>query len=203
MGILLGLMVVLGVGIHFVQQGRDQKEQEGKSALYRIQQTYDQELNALPEAQRPAGVTLDVDSKFPKTVSELNGMISAKKVSDRVLFDASMKLGTLYLEHNEPAKAVNALKSMPDFAKTDFQKASAYYLLGSAQERAGLNKEAAESFEQGLKKKVEGLKGEFLVGLIRSLVKTNDVNKAKNYLEQLRKELPGSKALEMGESLVK
>lgn len=202
LGVLLGLMVVAGLGIHFYQQKMEEKEQAGKSALHRIQQTYEQELNALPEAQRATGVTLDVDAKFPKTVAELNGVLNAKSISSRALFDASMKLGTLYLDHNEPTKAVNALKSMPDHAKTDFQKASAYFLLGTAQTRAGLDKEAADTFQQGLKKNIEGLNGEFLVGIIRSLVKVNDVEKAKTFLEKLRKDLPGSKALETGERLI-
>ena len=202
LGILLGLMVVSGVGIYFYQQVTDKKDQEGKTALYKIQKTYEEELNALPEGQRGAGVALDVNVKFSKTVAELNGMLTSKTATARVLFEASMKLGNLYLEHGDPAKAAAAFKQMPEYGKSAFQKASGYYLLGSAQERANQPKDAIQSFQQGLSKEVEGLKGEFLVGIIRSLVKSNEAEQAKTFLEKLRKDLPGSKALEVGESLI-
>lgn len=203
LGILAGLMIVLGVGLHFYQEGREKKEQESKSALYAITQTYDTELMALPEEKRALGTALDVDATFPKTVQALNQMIQEKKVSNRVLFEAAMKLGQLYLDHQEPAKAVEILKRMPEFGRTDFQKASGYFLLGSAQERAGMHKEASESFQAGLKNEVDGLKGEFLLGIVRSLVKSNQAEQAKTYVERLRKDLPGSKALELAEGLLK
>lgn len=202
LGILLGLLAVVGVGVYFYQSSNEKKEQEGKSALYKVQKIYDEEHTALPEAEKAQGVMVDVDAKYPKTVAELNGLLASKTINKRALFEASMKLGSMYLENGNPTKAVSALQPMPEFAKSSFQKASAYFLLGTAQERSGQAKEAYDTFQLGLSKEVEGLKGEFLLGIIRTLVKTNEAEKAKTFLEKLRKDLPGSKTLELAEGIL-
>ena len=203
LGILVAALVFIGGGIYFFQQTTDKKEQEGKSALYKVQKSYDEELAALPEADRVENSSIDVDVKFSKTVSELKGMIAAKSLSPRVLYEASLKLGTLYMDHGQAEKAIPALKDVAEFGKTAFQKASGYYLLGAAQERANLTKDALDSYQFGLAKDVDGLKGELLLGIVRANIKLGNPGQAKLYVEKLNKEAPGSKAAAAAESMIK
>ena len=202
-GILVGVLLVLGVGIYFYQATAEKKEQEGKTALYEVDNTFEAETKAVPETDRAVGTPLDVDAKFPKTVAQLNEMIAAKKAPKRVLYEAGVKLGTLYLDHNQADKAVGAFKQVTDNAGSSFQKASAFYLLGVSHERANQFKEALDSYDTGLKANVEGLKGELLLGMVRMSVKLNDKEKAKLYLEKMNKEAAGSRSAEMAAELVK
>ncbi len=202
-GFLMGALVLAGVGIYFFQDSADKKEQEAKSALYQVQKTYEEETTALPEAERAAGTTIDVDGKYAKTVAGLNQMLSEKKAPTRVLYEAQMKLANLYLEHNQADKAAAVLKNVKDNAKSDFQKATGLYLLGVAYERNNQFKEASEAFESGLSQNVEGLKGELYLGMIRSSLKLGDKGKAKLFLEKMNKEVAGSKAAEMADEMVK
>ena len=203
MGMLFGTLVLLGVGIYFFQQASDKKDQEGKSTLYKIEKTYEEESKAIPEADRSVGAVLDVDAKYSKTVAELNGMMSAKTAPSRVLFEAGVKLGTLYLDHGQAEKALTPLKQVLDFSSSSFQKASSYFLLGVAQERSKQFAEATKSFEAGLSQNVEGLNGELLLGVVRMSLKLNDKNKAKLFLERMNKEVAGSHAAEVADELVK
>jgi len=197
------LVVLAGVGVFFAQQVADKKEQEGKAALYKIQKTFEEEEKGLPDSEKEPGSAIDVDARFSKTVSELNGLLSAKTASARVLYDAAMKLGTLYLDHLQYEKAVSAIKSGADFAKSDFQKASARFLLGVAQEQNRKFTEALDAYQSGLACKVDGLKGELLLGAVRVSLKLNDKAKAAKFSEQLGKDMKGSKAAEAAEALVK
>jgi tetratricopeptide (TPR) repeat protein len=203
LGILVGAIIVIGIGVYFAGQASDKKEEAGKTALYQVNTTYEEEAKALPEADRAVGTTLDVDAKFPKTVSELNQMVTAKKEPARVLYEAGVKLGTLYLDHNQADKAVVIFKKVTDEASTKFQKASAFFLLGTSEERANQFKEALDSYQSGLTSNVDGLKGELLLGSVRTSMKLNDKEKAKLYLERLNKESPGSRSAEIASSLVK
>jgi tetratricopeptide (TPR) repeat protein len=202
-GLIVGALVILGGGIYFAQQASEKKEQTGKSALYNIQRTYDDEVKALPEGDRAPEATLDVDTKFSKTVSSLNGMLSSQSAPSVVLYEAAMRLGNLYLDHGQADKAVPAFQKAPEFAKTNFQKASGFYLLGVAQERSNQSKEALNSFEQTASKEVDGLKAEALLEIVRINLKLNDKEKAKLYSEKLNKEAAGSSTAMAAEELVK
>jgi tetratricopeptide (TPR) repeat protein len=202
-GIVVAVLIVLGVGIYFTQEVSEKKEAEGKSALYKIQKTYEDETKALSETDKAAGASYDVDAKLPKTVSELNGVLNAKSLPDRELYEAALKLGNLYLEHGQADKAVASFQKASAFAGSGFQKASAFYILGIAQERATQFKAAIDAFQQGLTKNVDGLNGEILLGMVRNYLKLNDKQNAKLYYEKLNKDLPGAKATETAQELLK
>jgi TolA-binding protein len=202
-GILVGVIFVLGIGIYFAQQASEKKSEAGKSALYQVENTYEEELKAIPEKDRAVGTTLDVDAKFPKTVAGLNQMLTAKTAPGRTLYEAGVKLGTLYLDHNQADKAVAAFKHVVADSSSSFQKASANYLLGVSEERSNQFKEASDSYQAGLSANVEGLKGELLLGMVRMSLKLNDKEKAKLYLEKMNKEVPGSHSVEIAADLVK
>jgi TolA-binding protein len=202
-GIVIAFLVIAGTGTYLVQQNLEKKEQEAKSALYKIQKTFMDENKAIPESDRDAGVTLDVDAKFSKTVSEMKGMLAAKTAPSRILYEAALKLGTLYLDHNQFEKAVQTLKETDSLASSHLQKASAKFLLGIALERAGQAKEARETFQSGLNENVDGLKGELLLGMVRMSLRLNEKDKAKLYSEKLSKDMQGSREAEMAQTLLK
>jgi hypothetical protein len=201
---ILGVLVLVGgTGTFFFQRHQEKREQESKTALYQIQKTFLEENKAIPEAERAPGVTLDVDAKYPKTVAELNGMLNAKTAPSRVLFEAALKVGNLYSEHNQFQKAIPAFKQAVGYAGSPFQKATGWYFLAVAQERGGEGKDALQSFQSGLSENVEGLKGELLLGLVRMSLKTGDTGKAKLFSERITKELQGSRTAELAEALLK
>ncbi len=202
-GIIVGALVIVGAGIWFFQESSEKKNQEGKTALYQVQQTFDTEYNALLPAEREIGAKVDIDSKLPKTVTALNGLLSAKTFSHHTLFEAGVKLGSLYLDHGSAEKAATVFKNTTQFAGSSFQKASGFYLLATAQERASQFKEALASYQESMNEGVEGLKGDDLLGMVRMSIKLGDKERAKLFLEKLNKEVPGSKAAETADSLVK
>jgi len=202
-GILLGVVLVAGIAVYFTQQAADKKEQEGKNSLYLVEKTYEEELKAVPDADRQVGTTLEVDSKFPKTVSGLNEILAAKKAPSRVLYEAGIKLGTLYLDHNQSDKAIGVLKGLKTEASSSFQKASLYYLLGTTEERASQYKDALDSYQSGLSSNVDGLKGELLLGMVRTSLKLNDKEKAKLYFEKMNKEVAGTRPVQVATELLK
>ena len=199
---IVGALTVVGFCIYFYQQASDQKDQEGRSALYKVEKTFEEELNAVPASDRAPGVPLDVDSKFSKTISELNGMISAKSAPARILFEAGLKLGGIYLDHGKAEQAVAALKATTGFSKTGFQKASAFFLLGSAHEKAKQFKEALEAYQQSVSQGIDALRSEAMLGMVRVDLKLNEKEKAKLFAEKLNKEFPGSKPAQEAEALV-
>ena len=50
---------------------------------------------------------------------------------------------------------------------------------------------------------MDALKGDDLLGMVRMSLKLNDKEHAKLYLEKLNKEVPGSKAAETADALIK
>jgi tetratricopeptide (TPR) repeat protein len=190
--IIAVILFVLGIAIYFYQQNSAHQTEAGKSALYQVQKSFELEMAALPEADRAAGVDFDVDAKFPKTVAGLNELLTKHSAPSSILFEAGFKLGALYLDHGQTVKAVAALKQIPALAKTDFQKASGLYLLGTAQLSANQTQDAVASFEAALTKNVDGLKGEVMLSLVRVHLKLNQKEKAKLYSEKIAKDLPGT-----------
>ncbi len=202
--VAVSALVVLGAGTYFYQQSNEQKEQAAKSALYQVQKTLETESTTLSEAEKAAGTKLDVDAKFPKTISALTEMLSGN-ADTRVKYEAGVKLGTLYMEYAKEdslPKTIAAFKKASENAKTNFQKATAFYLLGNAQERAAQIKEASDSFQSALNQNYEGLSGELLLSLVRVNMKANDPVKAKNYADKLSKDAPGSRAAQEAQKLI-
>ena len=202
---LVSFVIVAGVGTYFYQQSCDQKEQAAKTALYQVQKTFESESATLTEAEKATGSKLDVDSKFPKTVAELNQLLSSNTNPERIQFEAALTLGTIYLEYSKDDslnKAIEALKKVSNFGTTKFQKATAFFLLGTAQERANLAKDAADSFEKALNQNDEGLKGELLLSLVRVSLKANNPTQAKTFSDRLNKEEPGTRAAQEAQKLI-
>jgi TolA-binding protein len=202
LGILVAAILLIGIGIYVTQETSQKKDEAAKTTLYQIETTYGDEEKAVPEADRASGVTLDVDAKFPKTVASINEVL-AKKASEQLVYEAGVKLGTLYLIHNQFEKAANTLKGLTGSTGSAFQKASLYYLLGTAEEQMKQFKDAEASFEAGNGANSDGLKGELMLGIVRTSLKLNDKEKAKLYLEKMNKEVAGSHSAQIAASLVK
>jgi TolA-binding protein len=196
-------LVSMGVGTYFYQSFVEKKEEEGRSALYRVQKVYEEERNSVPESERSAGSSLDVDSKFSKTTTELAQILNQKKIGERGLFEAAHRLGVLYLEHRQAEKAVSAIQQGVGFARSEIQKASLQFLLGAALEQTGKFEEALLAFQNGLSQNVDAMKPEFMLGIMRMQIQKKDLSQAKKTSEQIAKDLPGSKAVEVAKQLLK
>jgi|GEM_PF-2450858 len=202
--VVLSLVVVLaGAGTYFYQRHMESKDQEGKAALYKVQKVFEEELKAIPEAERAPGLSLDVDVKFSKTVAELKGLIAAKSAGAQPLFEAAFRLGTLYLDFKQPEKAAAALSSGIQFAKSGLQKASMQYLLGSALEQSLKLKEALSAFQEGMAQNVGALKADLLLAQLRTHVQLKELDQAKKISEELAKDFPGSKAADSASRYLK
>lgn len=193
----------VGTGTYLYQRQSEQKEQAGKAVLFKAQQAFESEFQALSEEERGVGVELDVDSKFSKTVSELKELLKRSDSTSRVRFEAALRLGSLYLDYRRPDQAVEFFKTGAGDASSSFQKATAEFLLGTAQERNRMFQEARVSFERGIGRNVEALKADFLLGMVRVSLQLKDSAQAKNFSDRLMRELPKSKAAEIAKSLVK
>ncbi len=201
---VLGVLLVLaGVALFFAQRYFEKRDQEGKTALYRVQMTLEAEQSALSDAEKTAGAGLDVDARFPKTVAALNELLSGKTGGGGQAFQAGVRLGSLYLDHLQFEKAQVALQAGASAAQSSLQKASAHYLLGLAYEQGSKFKEAVGAFEVALAANVDGLKGDVLLGAVRTSLAAGEVEKAKKFSERLAKDLPGSPASETAETLLK
>jgi tetratricopeptide (TPR) repeat protein len=201
--ILGGVLVLAAVAVFFGQKWFEKKEQEGKSALYRVQKSLEEEQATLTEAEKAPGVALDVDARFPRTVAGLNDLLTGKTGGGRESFQAGVTLGSLYLDHLQTEKAQSVLEAGAAAARTSLQKASSRYLLGLAYEQGSKFKEALGSFESALSENVDGLKADLLLGAVRVSLAAGDSEKAKKFAERLSKDLPGSPASETAEALVK
>ncbi|MBU6153564.1 MAG: hypothetical protein KGP28_04610 [Bdellovibrionales bacterium] len=200
---IFALLVLTGVGTYFYQSVSEKKEQEGKTALYKVQKAFEEEIKAIPESERTPGASFDVDSRFSKTVAELNGILKSRSASDRVLFEAAFRLGSLYLENRQPDKAATHLKEGVVFSKTGIQRASIQFLLGSALEQINQAKEALGAFQDGLSQNVGAMKGDFLLGMMRAHLQRKEIEQAKKISDQISKELSGSKFVEAASQILK
>lgn len=200
--IIIGSLAVLGGAIYFSQNYSEKKEQEGRSSLYQIQKTFEAETKAIPETERNSG-TLDVDAKYPKTISELNGLVNSKKGTDHTLFEANFRLGNLYFQNQQAKKAEDAFNAALKYANGAFQKSTCLLMVGLSSEKSDQFKQAIDLYTQGLSKGFDGLKPEFLLGLVRNHLKLNEKEKAKLYSEKLTTEYSGSREAMSAQELVK
>jgi TolA-binding protein len=203
--ILGSLILVIGVGSYFVQQSNESKEQASKNALFAVQKNLDTEMAALSAEEKVPGSKIDVQVKFPKTVTELQAMLTDQKYTRNALFGAAMILGNLYSDHpfeQSSEKAIATYKKAVDFAHTSFQKSTAQYLLGMVYEQQNQLKEAEEMFKAGLASGYEGMKGEMMLSLVRVSVKNKNAEQAKTLADKLNKEQPGSRAAQEAQKLI-
>jgi TolA-binding protein len=201
--VLALVLVGAGGGTYLYQHQAEQKEQAGKALLFKAQQAYENEIKGLSEGERGGGIELDVDDRFAKTTAELKSVISRADAPSRIRFEAALRLGSLYLDFRHPDRALEFFKTGSMTAKSSLQKASADYLLGTAQEQSRMFKEAMESFQRGVGQNVEALKADFLLAMVRVSLQLKDTVQAKTHSDRLNKELPKSKAAETAKSLLK
>ncbi len=203
--ILGSLILAVGVGVYFVQQSNESKEQSAKAVLYEVQKTLDSETAKLTEAEKAPGAKYDVALKLPKTVAELNRVLADGSLSKQVHFEAAIQLGNLYADHQVDANketTLHAFNKAVEFAKTDFQKSTSRYLLGVTHEQQGQLKDAEEAFKKALSVGYEGMTGELMLSLVRISIKNSNPAQAKTYADQLNKDHPGTRAAQEAQKLI-
>jgi hypothetical protein len=199
------VVIAVGAGTYFYQSSKDQKEQVARNELFQARQAVEAEQVALTEAEKAPGAKLDVDTRLSKSVKALNTLLESSTSTRHSKFEAALMLANLYLDYSEDqnlSKAIDLLKKSSEWAETSFQKASAFYLLGGALDRAGQNKDSQDSLQKALQQGDEALKNEILLSLVRISMKNKDQVQAKTFSEKLNKESPGSRAAQEAQKLV-
>ena len=193
---LVGMIVVLlavGAASAAFMTKKDERTQTARDALFRGRQELDKELKAIAVAKAPAVAPvkeikdakkdsksepkapdadsvafekLDVDMQLSaatiqlkKVVGEFNGTRPAQ--------DARFALGDLYFNHGQAEKAVSWYQGAVDGASGSAEKAFALYSLGYAQENAGKNAEAAQTFEKGMNLGEPSIKADMMLSMAR------------------------------------
>ncbi len=200
---VVGAILALGLVVFAVQTYQGKKEQEGRTALYQASKVLEDEIKTLSAAEKVDGAPFDVDAKLPKTVQEYKKITSTKVGSSQTLFEAAYQLGNLYLKHGQYQTANSVFKTAVAGASSPFQKASLWWLAGTSDEQRGAMKEANESYMSGLQVGFDGMKGQFMLALVRTFVQLNEKEKAKLYAEKLNQELPGIQATVDAQEMIK
>lgn len=183
--LLVIVIFAAGVGTYFYEEQQSKTTAIARDALYQAEKVFQEEYDAMTADQKAPGAQINVDSVFPKTISAMKSVIE-KSAVEQVRFEASVQLGALYLDHGQKALAYPYFEGAQKFARTDFQKASSALLIGIAGED---KPDAQKELETVIQSKVDGLKPEAYLALIRISTKSQKPNDAKNYFEKMKKDL--------------
>lgn len=199
---LLIFVFIVGLGITMVFTQKDARSSRARDALFQATQALEQELTVIaatpqpvasvrPDPAQVAHKKLDVSKELSRSIKLFEEVVS-KYDGTRSSFDARLKLGDLYFDHGEPAKAISWYQSAVDASPGMQEKALALQSLGSAFENDQKPKEALSAFEKALGLGQEGLKGDLLLGAARSHEAMGDREKAKNFYQQIISQFPNS-----------
>jgi len=213
-GVGIGVLVLAGV-LAFVSNKNEQKTDAGRSALYLAEKSLDTQEKALTKTLAPAPEVksaakdatkkpaqdlgteaiayrkLDVDTQFADSVSKIKA-VATDFSSTRPGFDAMLVLGKLYLNHGEPAKAVEWFSRSTEHAPTALDRALAWNNLGYAYENDTKYPEAMGAFEQAFKTGESTIKGDVLLSKARVAEAMSDQGTAKAVYEQILNQLPNT-----------
>lgn len=148
---------------------------------------------ALQSAQWEAAATqkLDVDANFPEAVKKLKA-VETDFGKTRAAHEARLKLGNLYYNHGEYAKAVAWYEKAVSSAPGNFEKTLALSALGYTYENLGKPSEAVQTYQKAVNLGEGGLKGDLLLGMARSYEALHDTAKARSTYDQILSELSGT-----------
>jgi tetratricopeptide (TPR) repeat protein len=103
-----------------------------------------------------------------------------------------MKLGTLYFDHGDFAKALPWFEKAAQSASGSFERALALSSVAYTQENLGKPSDAVQTYQKALNLGEGGLKGDLLLGMARSYEALQDTAKARSSYDQILKDLPGT-----------
>jgi len=225
--IVLVVLAIVGTVIGFILNKKENQSEEARNALFIAQQSVNAQLKAIGDKEQMNTVAkevkaekagakvppaknidfdaltyqkLDVDSNFGEAISKLTA-VSEKYNGTRPAFEARLYLGNLYYNHGESSKSLNWYVKASESANGSMEKAFAYSALGYAQENAGKNQDALDSFDKALNQGEGMIKGDVLLAVARNQTKLGKADQAKTTFDRIIKELPNTEFSKTAENL--
>jgi tetratricopeptide (TPR) repeat protein len=181
----------------------DKKQTEAEKAAEGAKRQKDQaeatQVNAELEKIKTAPV--EVDAVYAKQVKQLREVV-AEFGSIRPGFEARMELGGLYYDHGAFAKAVSEYEAGANSAPTALDRALAWNLTATARESAGQSQEAFAAFEKAAASGEPTAQADALFGIARTAMKLDRAPRAREALEQVKKQFAESPQAARAESLL-
>ncbi len=143
---------------------------------------------------------LDVDTAFPESVKRFKE-VDEKFAKARAGYEARMKLGNLYYEHGEYAKALPWFEKAQTTAPNGFEKSIAYTAIGHVQENLGKPTAAVMSFQKAIDSGAGINKGDLLIAIARCYESAHDTAKANSTYDQIISDMPNSEQARYAEIL--
>jgi tetratricopeptide (TPR) repeat protein len=208
---LLGLAVAVGLFMNHLEAQAD----SARNALFLAGQSLTQELKSISDAEKPktpvvanlkdpkkpatppvaeTPITfkkLDVDTQLPEAVKKLKD-IDHEFGRRRAAFEARLKLGDLYFNHGETAKALPWYEKAVSSAPGKFEKALALSSLGYTYENLEKPTDALQTYQKAANLGEGSLKGDLLMGVARSYEAAKDSAKARSTYDKILTELPNT-----------
>jgi len=131
-----------------------------------------------------------VDRHFPETVKKFVE-VSQNFNGTRAASDAQMKLGALYFDHGDFAKALSWYEKAKD-STSGFERAVALSSVGYSYENLGKPGEAVAVFQKALELGEGSLKGDLLMAIARCQETLHDSSKARSIYDRILSELPNT-----------
>jgi tetratricopeptide (TPR) repeat protein len=166
-----------------------EEEKAAEKAKREAEQAEATKVNAELEKVRTA--TVDVDAAYGAQVKKLREVV-AQHGGIRPGFEARMALGGIYFDHGAPAKAVTEYEAAANTAPTSLDKGLAWNLVGVARESSGQHKEALDAFEKAVSSGESVVQADALFGVARSALKLDNSKRAREALEQVKKQFADS-----------
>jgi tetratricopeptide (TPR) repeat protein len=223
----LVILALVGAGLALFLNKKEGESEEARNALFLAQQSVDSQIKALGDKEQlmnavkdvkaekagaqvppPKGADiealsykkLDVDAEFKDAISKFTA-VSEKYSGTRPAFEARLYLGNLYYNHGESEKALPWYTRAVDSASGSMEKAFAYSALGYAQENAGKNQDALDSFDKALNQGEGMIKGDVLLAIARNQTKLGKSADAQATYDRIVKELADTEFSKTAENL--
>ncbi len=134
---------------------------------------------------------MDVDAKLPGAVKKLI-QVEQSFTGTRSAFEARLKLGDLYYNHGDYAKALPWFQKAIDSAPAKLEKALALSSLGYTYENLSQLNDAIQSYQKANNLGQSSVKGDLLLGIARCYEALHDSAKARSTYDQILTELPNT-----------
>lgn len=182
--ILITLAVLLAIiGLtSFLLSKKESRQGAAQTALYLALKTEAQESKAT--------ATGSVATRFKDSLEQLT-RVSKDFSGTRAAYEAELKLGDIYYDHDEPQSSIAWYESATKSAPRAFERMLAFYALAYAYEATQKYPEALKALEKA-QNQGEGLRAEILLSMARIYSLTKDHGKAIATYDQVISQFPNS-----------
>ena len=227
LAIALVVLALIGAGLALFLNKKESQSEEARNALFIAEQSIDAQLKTIGEKEQlstavkdvnaekagskvapPKNIDyealtykkMDVDTEFKDAVGKLQA-VADKYNGTMPAFEARLFLGNLYYNHGESEKSLPWYLKASESASGSMEKAFAYSALGYAQENAGKNQDALDSFDKALNQGEGMIKGDVLLAIARNQTKLGKTDQVKATYDRIIKELANTEYAKTAENL--